>query len=88
MQTALQVSSSLTGSYRTHADVLDNSNRWSRIMGARSVGRWAVGSRRTINASTSEGSLAAMGDLPPPPSRPKLKRQDSFEAPVGEVSCD
>ena len=85
MLTALQVSSSLTGSYRTHADVLDNSNRWSRVKGARSGGRWAVGSRRTFNASASDSALATLGEGPPPSSRRQLKRQDSFDMPVGEV---
>ena len=57
MQTALQVSSSLTGSFKASAEVLDSQNRWSRIKGDRSVGRWAVGSTRTVsNALTTSGS--------------------------------
>jgi hypothetical protein len=47
MQTALQVSSSLTGSLAASAEVLTDQNRWSKIRGSRSCGRWAVGSTRT-----------------------------------------
>eukprot|EP00957_Ditylum_brightwellii_P048655 3691898-Ditylum_brightwellii.AAC.1 len=47
MQTAVQVSSSVTGSLQSSAEVLDKANRWSRIRGERSIGRWAVGSTRT-----------------------------------------
>ena len=58
MQTALQVSSSLTGSFKTSAEVLDNQNRWSHIAGDRSGGRWAVGSTRTaMSASDSSSNL-------------------------------
>lgn len=101
MQTALQVSSSLTGSYRVHADVLDNQNRWSRIMGDRSIGRWAVGSTRTVNASTSTNNLSAQNlvaigdgkvedddddDLDEPGPPRGMKRQDSYFNPVGQVA--
>jgi hypothetical protein len=58
MQTALQLSSSLTGSLAVSAEVLDEQNRWSRIQGERSVGRWAVGSTRTTVAA-SDGDRAA-----------------------------
>jgi hypothetical protein len=43
----LQVSSSLTGSLAASAEVLTDQNRWSKIRGSRSCGRWAVGSTRT-----------------------------------------
>jgi hypothetical protein len=77
MQTALQISSSLTGSFKTSAEVLDNQNRWSRIMGVRSIGRWAVGSTRTIVNSESSESLAIMPPL--------LSRSTSYYGDVGEV---
>ena len=97
MQTALQVSSSLTGSFKTSADVLDNQNRWSRVSGDRSVGRWAVGSTRTAMSSSDSSSnlLAAVAaaaednddDEDLTPAAPtKLQRQNSFENPVGEVA--
>ena len=60
MQTALQVSSSLTGSFKTSADILDEGNRWSRIQGDRSVGRWAVGSTRHAGTSESTSDLQAL----------------------------
>ena len=46
MQTSLQIASSLTGLFRDN-ETLNYNNRWSRIIGPRSVGRWAVGSTRT-----------------------------------------
>lgn len=42
MQTALQVSSSLTGSLRSSAAILDDQNRWSRISGDRSVSLYLI----------------------------------------------
>ena len=48
MQTALQVSTSATGSLRASAEIVDAANRWSRIRGATSAGRFAVGSTRTV----------------------------------------
>ena len=58
MQTSLQISSSLTGSMKASASFLDDHNRWSRIQGDRSCGRWAVGSTRTTtveSVSTKSG---------------------------------
>jgi hypothetical protein len=95
MQTALQVSSSLTGSFKASADILDAQNRWSRIQGDRSVGRWAVGSTRNVATSSSASSLPEIGlgpktglsskdsDLSP---RPGLQRQQSFDNDVSEVA--
>jgi hypothetical protein len=57
MQTALQVSSSLTGSLKASAEVLDAQNRWCRIKGLRSCGRWAVGSSRTGGGSDATLSV-------------------------------
>jgi hypothetical protein len=48
MQTALQISTSTTGSLRASAAVMDVQNRWSRIAGQRSRGRFVVSSVRTI----------------------------------------
>lgn len=79
MQTALQVSSSLTGSLKVSADALDNQNRWSRISGERSVCRWAVGSTRTVASNPSDSNLAdQFGSA-------KLRRQLSGDKEVGEV---
>jgi thiol-disulfide isomerase/thioredoxin len=80
MQTALQVSSSLTGSLRVNASSLDNQNRWSRISGDRSVSRWAVGSTRTVSSNLSEGNLNAKEQ-----SAVTLRRQLSGDKEVGEV---
>lgn len=94
MQTALQVSSSLTGSFKASADILDAQNRWSRIQGDRSVGRWAVGSTRNVATSVSATSLDALGPPAVRPSsapeggtpRPALQRQHSFDNDVSEVA--
>jgi len=48
LQTALQISSSTTGSLRASAAVLDAGNRWSIIGGVHSVGRFAIASTRTV----------------------------------------
>jgi len=37
------------GTFRTSSEILDAQNRWSRIQGERSIGRWAVGSTRNID---------------------------------------
>lgn len=84
MQTVLQVSSSLTGSFKASAAILDNQNRWSRITGTRSIGRWAVGSTRTtIQNEAAEDN----GGMPPMPGGGlgKLSRQFSYDNAVGEV---
>lgn len=101
MQTALQVSSSLTGSFKTKSDVLDGQNRWSRIQGDRSVGRWAVGSTRNVaNSSSSADSVLKSNDSVQVekmstklgssldlalPCR-GIQRQSSFDMDVGEVA--
>ncbi|KAJ1404620.1 hypothetical protein B484DRAFT_219412, partial [Ochromonadaceae sp. CCMP2298] len=76
MQTALQAASSLTGSLKASADVLDAHNRWSRIQGDRSVGRWAVGSTRNVAQSETGTDSPKLG----------LQRQSSFDNDVGEVA--
>jgi hypothetical protein len=48
MQTALQVSTSSTGSLRASAEIVEVQNRWSKIKGSTSSGRYAVTSTRTI----------------------------------------
>lgn len=83
MQTALQISSSLTGSMKTSASVLDNQNRWSRIQGSRSCGRWAVGSTRTVGTKDSSDFPDDDDELPAPP---KLMAQTSYNHEVGEVA--
>jgi hypothetical protein len=88
MQTALQISSSLTGSLKASAEVLDSQNRWSRIKGLRSCGRWAVGSSRTIALEGISGIdiIPEDDDVTAVPARPKkLQRQQSYDKAVGEV---
>lgn len=53
MQSALQVATSSTGSYRATGEVVDAHNRWARIAGERSIGRFAVGSTRTVGEDES-----------------------------------
>ena len=55
MQTALQVSTSATGSLRASSEIVDAHNRWATISGDRSIGRFAVGSTRSggLNPSPS-----------------------------------
>jgi hypothetical protein len=48
MQTSLQVATSTTGSLRASGQIVEAHNRWARIAGERSVGRFAVGSTRTV----------------------------------------
>ena len=74
MQTSLQISASTTGSLRVSAEIVDAQNRWSRLQGPRSVGRYAVASSRTVTEADDEG-LAA----------PSLLRQQSETGTVGEV---
>ena len=83
MQTVLQVSSSLTGSLKVSADVLDNQNRWSRVSGERSICRWAVGSTRTVVSSISNANLTQE-----PLGTVALRRQLSGDKEVGEVVDD
>jgi hypothetical protein len=86
---ALQVSSSLTGSLKTSAEILDNQNRWSKIQGKRSIGRWAVGSTRTaVGTAATDDDTAAGADLDMDslPDLPQLKLQTSYNAEVGEVA--
>lgn len=98
MQTSLQISSSLTGSMKTSAAILEEHNRWARILGDRSYGRWAVGSTRTTTISSTEsyGTLSfrsskssenALGsaDLSPPSLTRQLVRQKSFDNEVSTV---
>jgi hypothetical protein len=85
MQTALQVSSSLTGSLKASAALLDDQNRWSKITGPRSCGRWAVGSTRTTATVTTLDDDD--DDESPSPAAPRrLERQKSYEGAVGEVA--
>eukprot|EP01033_Poteriospumella_lacustris_P010457 gene10460-7435_t len=83
MQTVLQVSSSLTGSFKASAAILDDQNRWSRIQGDRSCGRWAVGSTRTTVAEDDKKD-GGDNEFALPPSM-KLQRQHSYDNQVGEV---
>eukprot|EP01038_Epipyxis_sp_PR26KG_P004458 gene4458-6304_t len=85
MESALKISSSLTGSFNdvssSNSIVTDVSNRWCRITGARSIGRWAVGSSRTLTNVV----LATESDKNVIPS---LKRSHSFDERVEEVADD
>jgi hypothetical protein len=81
---------------KASASLLEEHNRWSRIHGDRSYGRWAVGSTRTttasnknllklssgVRSSTSSDDVSAGGEVPPPR---RLQRQQSFENEVGAV---
>jgi hypothetical protein len=78
-----QLSSSLTGIFRAGTDVLDVQNRWSRIQGARSCGRWAVGSTRTVE-QPKQSSSVVIGSVPSAVP-PRLQRQVSYDKQVGEV---
>lgn len=42
-----------SGTFRASSEILDVQNRWSRIQGDRSVGRWAVGSTRNVDIKHS-----------------------------------
>ena len=80
MQTVMQVSSSQLGTLKGQTNELDAQNRWSKIGGLRSVGRWAVASTRTIaarNNSASDLQDACDGKVAPP----KLMRQSSSTTP-------
>lgn len=82
MQAALQISTSLTGSLRASAEIVDVQNRWSRIAGARSCGRFVVSSVRSIGLDVSEGKGtvgAGQGDAE------DLRRQSSVGAPFADV---
>ncbi len=76
------MSSSLTGSLKASAAILDDQNRWSRIMGDRSCGRWAVGSTRTTALASSNTDESS----PIVPGPRRLERQKSYESAVGEVA--
>ena len=58
MQTALQVSTSSTGSLRASAEIVEVQNRWSKIKGKTSSGRYAVTSTRTIAMEDEEDKNA------------------------------
>ena len=82
MQTALQVSTSSTGSLRASAEIVDAQNRWSRITGPRSCGRFVVSSVRTIgvdNSSSSTDGDAVDDDMP------ELSRQQSVSSAFADV---
>ena len=74
LQTALQVSSSTTGS---SAIDIDTSNRWASISGAHSEGRYAVASTRTT---------AVADDADGVDSGQMLSRASSSQAQLGEVA--
>lgn len=81
LQTALQVSSSTTGS----SDVeIDKSNRWASLAGANAEGRYAVSSTRTIAAMKSSKSDSDADDGAD--SGQELTRASSSLAEVAEVA--
>jgi len=59
LQTALQISSSTTGSLRASAAVLDAGNRWSIIGGVHSIGRFAIASTRTVKEEGDDKATIA-----------------------------
>lgn len=79
LQSALQISTSTTGSLRANAEVVDQYNRWARISGDRSVGRFAVGSTRTVADESPAAATTAVT------TTVKLSRQRSYAQEVGEV---
>jgi thiol-disulfide isomerase/thioredoxin len=83
LQTALQVSSSTTGSLRASAAIVDAANRWSIIAGPHSVGRFAVASTRTV--VTTEKEEGDKKDDEPPSKALQLERHLSDEI-VGSVA--
>ena len=60
MQTALQISTSSTGSLRASGAMIDAQNRWSRIAGPRSIGRFVVSSVRTMGVYDDDADGDAM----------------------------
>jgi hypothetical protein len=64
MQTVVQVSSSLTGSLIASTALFDQNSRWYRIQGARSCGRWAVGSAHTIKRDESQSGQTSFDNSP------------------------
>ena len=76
MQTALQISSSSTGSLSASAEIVDAQNRWSRIAGPRSCGRFVVSSVRSIGVD-GDGDITAGMD--------ELRRQQSVGSPYANV---
>ena len=64
MQTVVQVSSSLTGSFMANTALFDQNSRWYRIQGARSCGRWAVGSTHTSKRDEPQHSQTSFDTSP------------------------
>lgn len=88
MQISLQVSTSSTGSLRASADVVDQQNRWSRIVGPRSCGRFVVSSVRTICFDDRGGSHAdgiPGGSGGTDGGGHELRRQHSAGSPFADV---
>ena len=62
MQTALEIATSNTGAL--NADAADAHNRWASVLGARSIGRFAVGStRQSIGEPEREQSSRQVGKV-------------------------
>ena len=88
LQTAMQVSSSTTGSMHMIKDNITGSNRWARIAGP--GGRYAVSSTRKIDAKSGtdiekEGSLDKDDSQSLPPPR-AVTRSSSMFSTVGVVA--
>ena len=66
LQSALEVATSATGSLRASGDVVDATNRWSRIAGERSGGRFTVGSTRAKLAAAARGASSSSDGLEAP----------------------
>ena len=78
LQTALQVSSSTTGSGVVE---LDSANRWASLAGVQCEGRYAVASRRTTARQQEDGT-----DSNGPDPGQGLSRAASAQQPVGQVA--
>ena len=78
LQTALQVSSSTTGSSKVE---LDSANRWASLAGVQCEGRYAVASRRTTARQKEDGTVPT-----DPDSGQALTRAASAQQPVGQVA--
>jgi len=77
LQSSLQVATSTTGSLRAAGQIVEAHNRWARIAGDRCVGRFAVGSTRTVAEADQQQQQPAIAML-------TRQRSNLFE--VGEVA--
>jgi len=84
MQHSLQVSTSTSGSLGTTDDFLSASNRWSRISGIRSIGRYAVSSTRIASGPSKDDEKNPK--LSPVAATPKLDDDDTDSEAGGPIA--